>query len=133
MTLVGFTVDVNPANLQTAIGALWQKTSQSGLLQPGKPAYAAYYNYGDKGSTYTTLVGVELEAGSPIPEGCTELSVPAQSCLELSCKATVPDIQQAWGTVWSTVTEGRAWKVDLERWEGQMGTGTVRVQVGMNA
>lgn len=89
-------------------------------VKPGT-VFCAYTDYeGDHTGDYTYFIGEEVEATAQVPEGFTEVTVPAQSYTKFTTgPAPMPDvIRNAWFKIWA-MTEGdlggkRSYKTDFE-------------------
>ena len=98
-------------NGQAAIdcGNLWQRFESESIsnLIPNKKSeaiYAVYYQYvKDETQPYSYFIGCETDDNSEIPNGLSELLIPAQSYKKIIVKGVMTGcIAEAWKTIWTS-------------------------------
>ena len=90
-------------------GKLWQKFEQEGIFdrisrKKGNEVYAVYHNYeGDYMAPFSYFIGCRVDESAGIPDGLSELIIPAGNYQKYLAKGKMPDcIAKAWREIWKS-------------------------------
>ncbi len=101
-------------------GKLWQTFEAGSYFNkiPGKTGnsiYAVYHDYdGDHTQPFSYFIGCPVEADTEVPEGLSELNIPAGEFEKKVAKGPMPAcLGQAWQKIWKSEIP-RAYTADFE-------------------
>jgi predicted transcriptional regulator YdeE len=142
LTILGLAVRTRPETAMADIPALWQRLFAEGVpgALPASDAhlYAVYCDYErDFRDAYTLVLGVAVDAHTPVPPGMRRVRVPAGRYARFAVRGDPAEV--VWGA-WQHVNgawprkEERRYVADFERYTGASpGHAAVEVCVGLLA
>lgn len=118
------------------IAALWARFHQSGVDAQmtegaGSKLYCVYHDYeGDHAAPFMMTIGYRADDGAPCPDGCSRVSIPAQTLAVFEAKGPQPDALIAtWQSIWQSDLD-RVYAADFDTYDTQT-PDRVTVRVGI--
>jgi len=113
--LIGITLEnkTTNENNQSGIdcGTLWARFEKEQIFNQipnkiGNELYAVYHDYeGDETKPFAYFIGAKVSKDVTVPEGLSELNVPAQEYEKTLAKGAMPNcIGEAWKKIWASKT-----------------------------
>lgn len=102
----------NQANIDC--GNLWQKFESDGIFHKvpnriSNEIFAVYYEYEkDETKPYSYFIGCKVEEETNVPEGLSEVIIPAQDYIKMTAKGVMTGcIVEAWKKIWNSKLDRR--------------------------
>lgn len=135
--LVGISIRTDNLRAADDIPQLWGRFLEQNLRDSiptplDEDILAVYYDYEtDASAPYSYFIGCRVAAGSAVPTGLTELSIPAQTCAQVRAEGPFPDcLLEAWHRIWNDTELPRSFTFDYEVY-GAHGFDTDRAQLNL--
>lgn len=138
-TVLGFAVRTDSPGSAEAIPQLWQRVQSENLLQsvPGRVGdelYAVYSQLEHAGRSregwFTFLIGLRVDASTPVPEGMMMVAVPGGSRANFDVPNGDPSrVIEAWNEAWAYDDSVKSFLCEYEEY----GPGRATVSLGLVA
>lgn len=134
ITVLGVAVRTTDERSQHDIPALWARVRDEGVLGPiADDLYAVYTDLEQAGRSndgwFTFLIGMPVDAATPVPEGMSLRTVPASRRAVFPAPDNDPArIVEAWQAAWASDDSVKSFVCEYERYAQD---GTVTVELGL--
>lgn len=135
--VVGIAIETNNQEAANTIVAQWGKyfsEQQADMISDkvSDDIFAVYTNFENKGvnneGQYTFVIGAQVEESATVPEGMTEIIIPADRYQVFDVETGKPEkVFEKWGEIWSNSSFEKTFVCDFERYTPQ---GEISISVG---